>query len=171
MWGSTADESSKGGRLERDKRRASRSTDSCTIVSFFSVCRIMWICWIRIKIIVELFILWFVYMNVLNTTYTLLRSCVLCCYMQSIIGCQDITRYQDSKNHLHSTTAREKYKITQKQNISTISQNSTSQNNSSHSGAITQNALPASRNQGQKLPSYGALISLCLSLAHWNEAA
>ncbi|KAJ0152216.1 hypothetical protein HZ326_5287 [Fusarium oxysporum f. sp. albedinis] len=92
--------------------------------------------------------------------------------MQSIIGCQDITRYQDSKTtYTHSTTAREKYKITQKQNISTISQNSTSQNNSSHSGAITQNALPASRNQGQKLPSYGALISLCLSLAHWNEAA
>ncbi|KAM5518957.1 hypothetical protein FOXYSP1_09742 [Fusarium oxysporum f. sp. phaseoli] len=64
---------------------------------FSLFCRIMWICWIRIKIIVELFILWFVYMNVLNTTYTLLRNCVLCCYMQSIIGCQDITRYQDSK--------------------------------------------------------------------------
>lgn len=51
-----------------------------------------------------------------------------------IIGCQDITHYQDSKTtYTQPQPKKKKNKITQKQNISTISQNSTSQNNSSQS--------------------------------------
>ncbi|CZR37157.1 uncharacterized protein FPRO_02583 [Fusarium proliferatum ET1] len=90
---------------------------------------IMLVSCLRIKFIVEMFIFYFVYIKYFVGCFEHhLHD------MPSIIGCKDITPYQDSKT-TYTQPQREKNnnKITQKQNISTISENSTSQNNSSQS--------------------------------------